>query len=113
MKANLIIVFEYSNKSKKEKEQKIVNLLMNFCRFCDETLFEFQAIPNVGEYIIAEALIAKWIENKEFKKPFRDAKTWDKIISILRTGFFRVEKVYHSFDACTIICSDVECQEVE
>ncbi len=95
------------------KKKIISELLMSFAEFCDDTTFEFQCIPRIGEQIVAEDLIRKWIENDDYEKPCSDGKAFSKVYKAFRTGSFIVEEVYHALDTCTIHCSDVEYKEIE
>lgn len=113
MKANLIVYFDYDNKPDDDKKKEIVDLLMSFGEFCENTDFKFQSIPRVGEYIVAEPLLKKWMDDKDYEKLCSDGKAFSKIYQALRTGSFMVEEVYHSLDTCTIHCSDIEYKENE
>ena len=113
MKANLILFFEYEEKPENEKEKELSDLLISFGEFCENNYFQFQSIPRIGEYITAESLLRKWIENKEYKKPCSDGKAFNKIYRALKTGSFKVERVFHSLESCTIHCSDIEYQKIE
>lgn len=113
MKANLIIYFNYDNKPDDDKEKEIADLLMSFGEFCEDTDFEFQTIPRVGEFIKPETLLKKWIENDDYEKPCSDGKAFSKIYQAFRTGSFIVEEIYHALDSCTIHCSDIEYKEIE
>lgn len=108
MKTNLVIYFDYDDNDDEFKDQKVSSLLMNFGEFCDNTSFEFQSIPHVGEYIKAEPLLKKWIESKEYPKSYSDEELFNMVFKVLRMGYFMVEEVYHGLDVCTIHCSDVD-----
>jgi len=113
MKANLMFYFAYNEKPENEQDKMISNLIMSFSDFCDATVFEFQCIPRVGEYIIAEDMIKKWLENKKYKKPCPDDYVWRKFYSGLKTGCFRIMKIQHSLTTCTIECTDIEDEQLE
>lgn len=113
MKANLIVYFNYDNKPDDDKEREVSELLMSFGEFCENTKFQFQTIPRMGEYINAEPLLKKWIEEIDYEKVCNDGKAWKKTYEALQTGNFMVEEVYHSLDTCTIHCSDIQYIEKE
>lgn len=113
MKANLIVYFAYNEKQESEQDKMVTNLLSSFTDFCDDAVFEFQCIPRVGEYIVAEELIEKWLKDTGYKKPSSDGFVWKKFYSALRTGRFRAIAIQHSLTTCTIECSDIEYEEVE
>lgn len=108
MKANLIIYFDYDNKPDDDKEQEVTELLMSLGEFCENTAFDFQTIPRIGEYIDAKSILKKWIMDDDYKKLFPGVKSFNKTYKALRTGSFMVEEVYHSFKSCTIHCSDIK-----
>lgn len=111
MKASIVIFFAYNYKLDDDKEQLISELLMSFGEFCENTEFKFQSFPRVGEYINAEPLLKKWIDDKSYEKPCGDTEAFQKIYKGLRLGCFMVEEVYHSLESCSIHCSDMEYQE--
>lgn len=113
MKANLIIDFNYDNKPEDDQEWEVIELLMSFGEFCENTDFKFQSTPRAGEYINAEVLLKKWIEDEDYEKPCSDGKAFNKTYQALRTGSFRIEEIYHSLDICTIHCSDIAYKENE
>jgi hypothetical protein len=86
---------------------------MSFRDFCDDTEFEFQCIPRIGERIIAEDLIKKWIANEDYPKNCSDSQIWKTIHQIMKRDSFMVEEVYHDLDVCTIHCSDIEYKDTE
>jgi hypothetical protein len=113
MKVNLLIFFDYNNKPDDDKENEISELLMSFSEFCDDNYFEFQCIPRIGERIVAEELIKKWIENKDYKKPCSESQIWKTMYHVMKEGSFLVEEIYHSLNTCTIHCSDIEYKDTE
>ena len=108
MKVSLTIYFDYDNKSDDDKEKATSDLLMNFGEFCENTEFNFQSIPRIGERIDAEPLLLKWTKDDGY-----DSKAFSRVFQALRDGSFLVEVIYHSFDLCTIHCSDIEDREIE
>lgn len=113
IKIRLTIYFDYDNKPDDDKEQEISDLLISFGEFCEFTDFRFSSIPGIGEYIVAEPLLKKWIDDKNYKKTCLDNRVFSKIHQALRTGYFTVEEIYHSPDNCSIHCSDIEYTEKE
>lgn len=93
MKVNLIVYFAYNEKQESEHEKTTSDILDCFSEFCDDNVFEFQCIPRIGEEIVAEDLIKKWLENKDYKKPCSESEVWNKIYSVLKTGTFKVTGV--------------------
>ncbi|KAA6326114.1 hypothetical protein EZS27_024744 [termite gut metagenome] len=113
MKANLVVFFDYNEKPDNEIDKTVRDLLMSFVEFCDDTDFEFQCIPRIGETIVSGDLIHKWLENKEYKKPCSDSQIWRTFYHVLKTGTFKVTDIYHSLNRCSIHCSDIEYQEIK
>lgn len=110
MKVNLAISFSYDDRSENEKEKLISDLLDSFMDFCDDYNFDFQCIPRIGEEIVAEEFILKWLENKDYKKPCSESEAMKKIYSVLMTGTFKVTGVSHSLRSCTVECSDIQME---
>jgi hypothetical protein len=113
MKTNLVVFFDYNEKPDNEIDETVRDLLRSFVEFCEDTDFEFQCIPRIGEIIVAEGLIHKWIADKNYKKSCSDSQIWKTFYHVLKTGTFKVTDIYHSLDACSIHCSDIEYQEIE
>ncbi|GEM_PF-3476256 len=113
MKVRLLIFFDYCNQPDDDKEKKVSELLMSFGEFCDDTEFEFQCIPRIGERINAEGLIKKWVENKDYRKPCSESEVWKTFYHIMKRDSFMVEEVYHDLKVCTIHCSDIEYKDTE
>lgn len=59
MKANLNPSFAYHEQAKSEIEKETADVLMGLAEFCDDTDFEFQCLPRIGESIVLEPLIRK------------------------------------------------------
>ncbi|MDR1121933.1 MAG: hypothetical protein LBM08_13580 [Dysgonamonadaceae bacterium] len=113
MRANLNISFAYHEQAKNEIEKETADVLLGLAEFCDDTDFEFQCLPRIGESIVVEPLIRKWLENKKYKKPCPDGKVFGKIYPALKTGALKVDDIQHELDVCTIFCSDIEYEEIE
>ena len=111
MKVNLIVYFAYNEKQESEQEKITSDILDCFSEFCDDNVFEFQCIPRIGEEIVAEDLIKKWLENKDYKKPCSESEVWNKIYSVLKTGTFKVTGVSHCLKICTVECSEVQMKK--
>jgi hypothetical protein len=112
MKAYLIIDFDYEYRYEGEQEDEILDLLIGFGEFCEDTEFEFQCIPRVGEYIRPEEMVKQWIRNKDYKKPCPDREIGNKITDAFRTGYFKVEEIFHSSKTCTLHCSDIDYENL-
>lgn len=113
MKISLNYSFVYYDSPEDEQEQTVIDLLKNFADFCDSTDFEFQCIPRIGEAIIVEDLVQKWIEREQYKNPNLDSSVWRRIYKGFNTGSFKVAEIYHSLDVCKIHCSDIEYKDTE
>lgn len=113
MKVNFTVFFDYHLNPDNEIDEAVSDLLMNFVDFCEFTDFKVQCIPRIGEKIVAEDLIHKWIGNEEYKKPFSSSQIWKIFNDVLKSTTFKVFDIYHSLDSCSIHCSDMEDQEIK
>lgn len=104
----LTVSFDYNERPESERESTISALLDSFAEFCDDNSFEFQCIPRIGEEIVAEDLILKWLGNKNYKKPCSENIALQKIYSVLKTGTFIITAISHHLTNCTVECSDIQ-----
>lgn len=106
MQIMLLITFEYSLKSidRRKAENKDLN---KFIAYIDSKLFEYDAVPRLGEYVDIEDILFDWCEDNY---PENNEEVYNKLYSILETDQ-KVMEVKHNRSFVQLYCSDMYCQE--